>query len=385
MGVILYEMLTGQLPFEAQEVQEVLIKITAEIPVPPRSYLPDLPQAVEDVVMRALSKPPEERFASMEAMYQALGAAVGATGDTDASAPSAATPGTAARPMPDVTTSLRKQPKTDLLEHQKTIEFSGRGPAAEQASENAETLIEQETSGGPPLETTAPRRGPRVKNLLLILAAGGALLALAVTLALFLSKPRTSAPPPRSRASAPPPRSRTTAPLAADQGTLPGTQITTLVASTGRDAAPLAPAPAIAGPPPDASMSAAAPQRVALRRAVKAKGSRTRAAATSGSPGRGLAQSRRSKGVRRMNKRSTAPASAAGHGWITVVTNHAQREAWAEIYINGAAAGQSPLYKRKLPPGVYTVLARRAGFRTARQRVTVRAGKELKVRLSLLR
>jgi ABC-type sugar transport system substrate-binding protein len=62
LGVLLYQMLCGRLPFEAGDggVSAILYKHVREKPPSPRQFNPDIPADVEAVVMRALSKNPEE-------------------------------------------------------------------------------------------------------------------------------------------------------------------------------------------------------------------------------------------------------------------------------------------------------------------------------------
>lgn len=64
-GVILYELITGKKLFEAQNGMEVVIKQVTTKPVPPRKYVPDLPEAVETVLITALDKDPDKRYQSM--------------------------------------------------------------------------------------------------------------------------------------------------------------------------------------------------------------------------------------------------------------------------------------------------------------------------------
>jgi serine/threonine-protein kinase len=72
LGGILYEMVTGRLPFEADTaINLALMHINEEV-VPPRTYNPALPQAVENVIMRALAKEPERRYATASEMIDAL-------------------------------------------------------------------------------------------------------------------------------------------------------------------------------------------------------------------------------------------------------------------------------------------------------------------------
>lgn len=64
LGIILYEMVTGRLPFEAETPMAVMLKqITADLPLP-SSAKPDIPPAIEQTLLKALAKDPADRFAS---------------------------------------------------------------------------------------------------------------------------------------------------------------------------------------------------------------------------------------------------------------------------------------------------------------------------------
>jgi serine/threonine-protein kinase len=72
LGVSLFQMLTGHLPFTADSMTGLMQQI-AEAPHPPlRAYRPDLPECVETVIDRALAKTPEARFDSGAQMAAAL-------------------------------------------------------------------------------------------------------------------------------------------------------------------------------------------------------------------------------------------------------------------------------------------------------------------------
>ena len=72
LGCVLYQMLTGALPFEASTPLAVLRKHTDEPPRPLREVRDDIPQPVADIVARALAKEPEERFGTAIEMAGAL-------------------------------------------------------------------------------------------------------------------------------------------------------------------------------------------------------------------------------------------------------------------------------------------------------------------------
>jgi beta-lactam-binding protein with PASTA domain len=71
-GVVLYELLTGHVPFEGEAPVSVALKHVSELPVPPGQLRPGIPPALEAVVMRALEKDPARRFQSAEEFIAAL-------------------------------------------------------------------------------------------------------------------------------------------------------------------------------------------------------------------------------------------------------------------------------------------------------------------------
>ena len=72
LGIVLYQMSTGFRPFDGDSVEAVCAQIVSSTPPPPSSYNPTFPPAFDLVVMRCLSKNPEERFPSAEAMAAAV-------------------------------------------------------------------------------------------------------------------------------------------------------------------------------------------------------------------------------------------------------------------------------------------------------------------------
>jgi eukaryotic-like serine/threonine-protein kinase len=75
IGVILYEALTGQVPFEGDSAVAVALKQVSQAPQRPSAINPEVSPALDAVVMRALAKAPQERFGDAEAFLAALDAA----------------------------------------------------------------------------------------------------------------------------------------------------------------------------------------------------------------------------------------------------------------------------------------------------------------------
>jgi len=61
-GVVLYELVTGRLPYSAKTSEELLIKKRSQRPTLPSRYLPELPLRVEKTILRCLAKSPADRF-----------------------------------------------------------------------------------------------------------------------------------------------------------------------------------------------------------------------------------------------------------------------------------------------------------------------------------
>jgi eukaryotic-like serine/threonine-protein kinase len=72
IGIVLYEMLTGRVPFDAESPVAVALKQVSERPVPPRELNPEIPAALESVVLRAMEKSPARRFADADEFIAAL-------------------------------------------------------------------------------------------------------------------------------------------------------------------------------------------------------------------------------------------------------------------------------------------------------------------------
>lgn len=72
LGCVLFELTTGRRPFEGASSAEIIKKILNERPQPPSAIAGDVPVELERIIMRALEKSPDDRFASAEGMRLAL-------------------------------------------------------------------------------------------------------------------------------------------------------------------------------------------------------------------------------------------------------------------------------------------------------------------------
>ena len=64
LGVTLYELLVGEVPFKASNITVLMSKITTEDPAPVSNRRPGVPPSVDTVLFKALAKRPEDRFAN---------------------------------------------------------------------------------------------------------------------------------------------------------------------------------------------------------------------------------------------------------------------------------------------------------------------------------
>src|ERR1700720_2415579 len=72
LGVMLYEMVTGEKPFPGQSITTVIYKIVNEEPVPPRQIDPSIHPGISAIVMKALVKDPDQRYQNCREMLEDL-------------------------------------------------------------------------------------------------------------------------------------------------------------------------------------------------------------------------------------------------------------------------------------------------------------------------
>jgi serine/threonine protein kinase len=91
LALVLYEMLTGQVPFSSGSPIETMLRRLHEEPVPPRELSPRIFPKLESVILRALAKDRDDRYATMELFVKDLSRLPGATGRTSSTSPLEAT------------------------------------------------------------------------------------------------------------------------------------------------------------------------------------------------------------------------------------------------------------------------------------------------------
>ncbi|HEX4353194.1 MAG TPA: HDOD domain-containing protein, partial [Polyangiales bacterium] len=72
LGVLLYRVLTGALPFQADSVVDILAAQINTPPIPPRELRPELSPRIEAIILKAIAKRPEDRFVDMRSFHDAL-------------------------------------------------------------------------------------------------------------------------------------------------------------------------------------------------------------------------------------------------------------------------------------------------------------------------
>ena len=167
-GIVLYLMLAGRVPFEDENLLKVLqMQVIAPLPLP-SSFNADLPAELEMVIIRALAKEPDDRYASMEEFLFALEAALPDGSDEMLIQ---AQFGTASTPFPGSLDRVRSSGRYP------GVSSSGRFPGVE--SSTGETAAMPASTNPKTRATSLPeaprrRRGALIAGTLLLLAAAGA-------------------------------------------------------------------------------------------------------------------------------------------------------------------------------------------------------------------
>jgi serine/threonine-protein kinase len=129
LGVIFFEMLTGRLPFESEEMTGFFIKHMQEPPPRPSELVPQCPRRLEELILTLLAKKPEERPVDAHQIIKELQSLVPKGGMT-AQAPPVATPSRPiAAPTLPPTTLERWARRTGIFDQMMQRAFGGSPPA----------------------------------------------------------------------------------------------------------------------------------------------------------------------------------------------------------------------------------------------------------------
>jgi eukaryotic-like serine/threonine-protein kinase len=130
VGVVLYELLTGSVPFEGESAVTIALKQVSVEPTPPSERNPEVGPALDAVVMRALAKSPSARFASADEFIAALQQARDGIAPAPATVP-AGTPETAAAlVVPPLPAGGETPPDADAARRRKRALWAAAGVTA---------------------------------------------------------------------------------------------------------------------------------------------------------------------------------------------------------------------------------------------------------------
>jgi hypothetical protein len=174
LGVMLYEMVTGAVPYDADTPFAVIMKHISE-PLPlPTQVKPDLPEGVERVVLKAMSKEPDDRYQTAGEMARALRDAIGLSPDQNLQN----------RPLNTVASA----PKVQQIEH-------ATGPMTAYSQTAAATTAGADaTALSTGSEATAVAAPARRVPMLPVVVGGGIVILILIAVVAFLAVP--AGPPP---------------------------------------------------------------------------------------------------------------------------------------------------------------------------------------------
>ena len=261
LGVVLYEMLTGEKPFPGQSITTVIYKIVNEEPIPPRQLNPSIHPGLNEIVMRALTKDPDARYQSCREMledlrnYRALG---GNDRNPDATLASPRGQGLG-QPFSMPTSPLRTPRPEELSPASTPRSLQQRGLSPLQ------TPTVRRTGPLPPIETTPEKKTSAFTTvlaaifLIAVIAYGVVRLRPEFQAARARNNPAATPAtvPPHTTTPAPAPSLAPTPKQEPPNNSVPATETTPPPATPAAAVPTAAPNDSANNPPPDA---AAAPQ-----------------------------------------------------------------------------------------------------------------------------
>jgi len=159
LGILLYEMLTGRVPFESDSEFELMRAQVEDAPKPPKTFASSIPLAVEQAIMRALAKKPEARPQTAAELRAALLGSLGATTSRISTpAPYAAPKTQVLESPPGATTGETSAKRTIVSESTNAATIAFETPSARTHStgeKSKETQADQHTGSTNPVVTSA--------------------------------------------------------------------------------------------------------------------------------------------------------------------------------------------------------------------------------------
>ncbi len=128
LGIMLYEMLTGRVPFQSNSEYDLMKAQIEEAPRPPRTHSPQIPLQVEQAIMRALAKKPEARYQTAGEFRAVLLGTMGATNSLGSKSAGYAAPVTKmieAMPSAPISGDKRAGKTTETPDHGTAVYSSG--------------------------------------------------------------------------------------------------------------------------------------------------------------------------------------------------------------------------------------------------------------------
>jgi serine/threonine-protein kinase len=72
VGVVLYEIFTSHTPFKGENPMQVIVATLNEVPTPPRTYWQEMPEALEQIILKCLARDPTKRYRTATALLADL-------------------------------------------------------------------------------------------------------------------------------------------------------------------------------------------------------------------------------------------------------------------------------------------------------------------------
>jgi serine/threonine protein kinase/DNA-binding CsgD family transcriptional regulator len=115
LGVMLYEMVTGQLPFDSNDISALLLQKVTKDPLSPHDLVPETPEALNTAIMKAINREPDLRFQTGAEFALALGQEPSERITDETPLPAASTVSKADQPTEETPVGKRQKPITLIV------------------------------------------------------------------------------------------------------------------------------------------------------------------------------------------------------------------------------------------------------------------------------